>query len=157
MRRYAQHLTERVGDDELAASSAQTYYNIISGFCSYCVRDGVLPANPALRDRAREELPTDDSDGRQQFWDPDTREQFLRWIDDRAYEAIETDNEDARLEARDRAFVYLLAYSGVRGAEILRTSADEREGRQGLRWQNVTLPNPDADTESGTLRVFGKA
>ncbi|MFC7192636.1 tyrosine-type recombinase/integrase [Halocatena marina] len=157
MRRYAQHLTERVGEDELAASSAQTYYNIVSGFCSYCVRDGVLPSNPALRDRAREELPTDDSDGRQQFWDPETRDRFLRWIDDRAYEAIDADGRAARLEARDRAFVYLLAYSGVRGAEILRTSADEREGRQGLRWRNVTLPDPDADADSGTLRVFGKA
>jgi integrase len=157
MRRYAQDLTERVGNDELAASSAQTYYNIVSGFLSYCVRDGVLPTNPALRDRAREELPTDDSDGKQQFWDPDIREQFLRWIDDRAYDAIETDGRDAHLEARDRAFVYLLAYSGVRGAEILRTSADDREGRQGLRWHNVTLPDPDADQESGTLRVFGKA
>jgi integrase len=157
MRRYAQDLTERVGNDELAAASAQTYYNIVSGFLSYCVRDGVLPTNPALRDRAREELPTDDSDGKQQFWDPETREQFLRWIDDRAYEAIETDGRDAHLEARDRAFVYLLAYSGVRGAEILRTSADDREGRQGLRWHNITLPDPTADQESGTLRVFGKA
>lgn len=91
LRRYAQHLTERVGDDELAASSAQTYYNIVSGFLSYCVRDGVLPTNPALRDRAREELPTDDGDGRQQFWDPDTRDRLLHWIDERAYEAIETD------------------------------------------------------------------
>ncbi len=117
----------------------------------------MLPSNPALRDRAREELPTDDSDGRQQFWDPETRDRYLRWIDDRAYEAIETDGSDVRLEARDRASVYLLAYSGVRGAKILRTSADEREGRQGLRWQNVTLPEPDADAESGTLRVFGKA
>jgi integrase len=157
MRRYAQDLTERVGNDELAASSAQTYYNIVSGFLSYCVRDGVLPTNPALRDRAREELPTDDSDGKQQFWDPETRDRFLRWIDDRAYEAIETDGRDAHLEARDRAFVSLLAYSGVRGAEVLRTSADDREGRQGLRWHNVTLPDPEADQESGTLRVFGKA
>jgi integrase len=157
MRRYAQQLTERVGDDELAASSAQTYYNIVSGFLSYCVRDGVLPTNPALRERAREELPTDDGDGRQQFWDPETRDRFLRWIDERAYEAIETEGRAARLEARDRAFVHLLAYSGVRGAEVLRTSADDREGRQGLRWRNVTLPAPEADQESGTLHVFGKA
>jgi integrase len=157
MRRYAQSLTERVGDDELAASSAQTYYNIVSGFLSYCVRDGMLPTNPALRDRAREELPTDDGDGRQQFWDPETRDRFLRWINERTYEAIETDGRAARLEARDRAFVYLLAYSGVRGAEVLRTSADDREGRQGLRWRNVTLPASEDDQESGTLRVFGKA
>lgn len=121
------------------------------------MRDGVLPTNPALRDRAREELPTDDGDGRQQFWDPDTRDRFLHWIDERAYDAIEADGLDARLEARDRAFVYLLAYSGVRGAEVLRTSADDREGRQGLRWHNVTLPAPEDNQESGTLRVFGKA
>jgi integrase len=70
---------------------------------------------------------------------------------------IETDGRDAHLEDRDRAFVSLLAYSGVRGAEILRTSADDREGRQGLRWHNVTLPAPTADQESGTLRGFGKA
>ncbi|WP_330633347.1 tyrosine-type recombinase/integrase [Halocatena halophila] len=157
LRRYAQHLTTKVGDDELAASSAHTYYNIISGFCSYCVRDGVLPSNPAQRERAREELPTDDSDDRQQFWDPDTRDRFLSWLDDRAYDAIEASGTDARLEVRDRAFGYVLAYSGVRGAEILRTSADDREGRQGLRWHNVSLPETDAETESGTLRVFGKA
>lgn len=157
LRRYAQHLAKNVDEGELAASSAHTYYNIISGFCSYCVRDGVLPSNPAHRDRAREELPIDDSDDRQQFWDPDTRDRFLRWLDDRAYEAIETDGHDARLEVRDRAFGYLLAYAGVRGAEVLRVSADDREGRQGLRWHNVSLPDPDSDSESGTLRVFGKA
>lgn len=27
----------------------------------------------------------------------------------------------------------------------------------GLRWQNVTLPDPDDAADSGTLRVFGKA
>ncbi len=157
LRRYAQHLSTQVGRDDFAASSAHTYYNIVSGFCSYCVRDGVLPSNPAQRERAREELPTDDSDDRQQFWDADTRDRFLQWLDDRAYEVIDRNGTDALQEIRDRAFGYLLAYSGVRGAEILRTSVDDREGRQGLRWRNVSFPEADAETESGTLRVFGKA
>lgn len=74
-----------------------------------------------------------------------------------SYEAIKTDGHDARLEVRDRAFGYLLAYASVRGAEVLRVSADDREGRQGLRWHNVSLPEADGGDESGTLRVFGKA
>ena len=50
-------------------------------------------------------------------------------------------------ELRDRALAALLAYSGVRGGEILRDLNDER--RSGLRWRDV-------DLEAGTLAILGK-
>lgn len=56
----------------------------------------------------------------------ETCDRFLRWIDNRAYEMIETVDKDVRLEARDQVFVSLLAYFGIHGAEVLRMSADER-------------------------------
>lgn len=144
MRRYAQRLARRVDAGAISASSAETYYNVVSGFLSYAVRDGELAANPAVRERAREALPSGTADETQQFWTPAVREQFLSWLDARI------DESDDLSRARDRAFTYLLAYSGVRGAEVLRSSADDREGRQGLRWKRL-------DLSSGTLRVFGKA
>lgn len=150
MRRYAQRLGRRVRGGDVAPSTARTYYNVVSGFLSFAVRDGVLDRNPALTDRAREPLPDDDTDNDQQFWDRESRDRILRYVDDRAYEAIEERGSDALQEARDRAVVYLLAYTGVRGAEVLRSQHDSREGRQGLRWKHV-------DTDRWVLRVFGKA
>lgn len=44
---------------------------------------------------------------------------------------------DAVTELRDRAFVYVLAYTGVRGGEILRDPNDA--DREGLRWGDVNL------------------
>jgi integrase len=54
MRRYAQ----RVDAGGLAASTATTYWAYLSGFLSYAVRDGLLDRNPALAERATEELPS---------------------------------------------------------------------------------------------------
>ena len=150
MRRYAQRLDQRVTAGGIQASSAKTYWSVIGGFLSYAMRDGELAHNPAITDRAREPLPYDDGDRSQQFWDPETRTEFLRYLDDRASQAIEDRGSAAIEEARDRALVYLLAFTGVRGAEVFRSSHDDREGRQGLRWRNV-------DLEAGTLRVFGKS
>ena len=45
--------------------------------------------------------------------------------------------------------MYVLGYSGVRGAEVLSHSKDDREGRNGLRWENV-------DLDAGTMLVSGK-
>jgi hypothetical protein len=52
MRRYVQHLTERVSDD---------------------------------------------GNGRQQFWDPEIRDQFHHWIDERTYEAIAAASQPAAI------------------------------------------------------------
>lgn len=51
-------------------------------------------------------------------------------------------------ELRNRALVYLLAYSRARSAEVLRGPNDAR--RDGLRWGDV-------DLEEGVLTVLGKS
>lgn len=150
LRRYADRLAQRVEAGAISASSAQTYYNVISGFLGFCVRDGALTRNPALADRAREPLPRDDEDRTQQFWTRDVRRRLVRHTDDAASEAIESDGTDAGLAVRDRALVHVLAYTGVRGAEVFRVSGDEREGRKGLTWGRV-------DVDAWTFRVWGKA
>jgi integrase len=150
LRRYADRLAQRVDAGGISASSAQTYFNVISGFLGFCVRDGDLARNPALSNRAREPLPRDDEDHTQQFWSRDVRQRLVRHADDAAYEAIEREGSDARGAVRDRALVHVLAYTGVRGAEVFRVSGDDRTGRQGLTWDRV-------DTDAWTFRVWGKA
>ncbi len=55
---------------------------------------------------------------------------------------------DAFEEVRNRALIYVLAYSGVRGSEVL---ADSRhDDRNGLRWSDVYL-------ENSMIQVFGKS
>jgi len=49
---------------------------------------------------------------------------------------------------RDRALVYLLAYSGTRGGEILSDPRDDR--RNGLLWSDI-------DLESNQFQVLGKS
>ncbi|MDS0300739.1 recombinase XerD [Halogeometricum sp. S1BR25-6] len=150
LRRYADRLNQRVRADGIEASTAGMYYDVVSGFLGYCVRDGVLSRNPALTERAREPLPRDDEDRTQQFWTPEVRRTLVEYANDRAYEAIEADGLDAMRSVRDRAFVHVLAYTGVRGAEVFRVSGDDRSGRQGLTWKRV-------DTDSWTFRVWGKS
>ncbi|MDS0300304.1 site-specific integrase [Halogeometricum sp. S1BR25-6] len=150
LRRYADRLAQRVEAGGISASSAGTYFNVISGFLSFCVRDGDLLRNPALSNRAREPLPRDDREPDRQFWSPDVRRRLVQYTNDRAYKAIEADGMDAHGEVRDRALVHVIAYTGVRGAEVFRVSGDDREGRQGLTWDRV-------DTDAWTFRVWGKA
>lgn len=95
-------------------------------------------------------MPRDDQDRTQQFWTPQVRQRLVQYINDRAYDAIHDDNEDATQAVQDRAFIHLLAYTGVRGAEMFRVSGDDREGRQGLAWSRVNW-------ESWTFRVWGKS
>jgi len=54
---------------------------------------------------------------------------------------------DAIQEFRDRALVYVLCYSGVRGGEIVADPKDER--RNGLNWGDVSL-------EDRTMTVLAK-
>jgi integrase len=150
MRHYAAMLARRVDDGELAASSAKTYYDTVSGFLGHAVRDGHLDRNPALSNRAREPLPRDTSEADRQFWRDEERTAILRHVDERAHDAIDEHGFDALREVRDRALVYTLAYTGVRGAEILRHPRDDHEGRQGLRWKRV-------DLDASVMRVLGKS
>ncbi|MFC5973877.1 tyrosine-type recombinase/integrase [Halomarina salina] len=150
LRRYAERLDDRVTAGGIAGSTATTYFSYVSGFLTYCVRDGRLPTNPALTTTAREAVPADDSArADQQFWTSEQRRRLVAHVDRRAADAIDEHGFDARVEARDRALVRMLAYAAVRGAEVLRHPKDDREGRQGVRWSDV-------DLDRNTLRVLGK-
>ena len=85
----------------------------------------------------------------QQFWTPEQREQILNYVNKRAHDAIEERGLDTGIEARDRALVAVLAFTGVRGSEIFRAEHDNRIGRQGLRWRDV-------DLDEQTISVLGK-
>ena len=154
LRRYARHLRRRTASGAIVGSTAHTYYAQVRAFLSWCVREELLAENPAKKRRATEELP-DESAGKtgdggpdQQFWSPDQREAIVRYVDDRAHEAIDDHGSAAVVETRDRALVTLLAYAGVRGGEVLRSATDDR--RRGLRWRAV-------DLDAGTARLLGKS
>lgn len=150
-RRYAQYLRECVRGEEqaLSASSANTYYAYVRAFLGWCVRDGRINMNPATQNQATEELPEDSDRPDRQFWKEQDRKALLSFVDKRVDESFEEHNNIPQRRAyRDRALVYLLALSGVRGAEIFNAPEDER--RNGLQWSDV-------DLENGTLEVLGKS
>jgi integrase len=138
LREYARHLARQ----DWTAGTVRTYYAYVSAFCGWAVREGHLAENVAQRRNATEPIPDDGGheSGDQQAWSAEDRQQLTRFVDEQASTAID-DIAENRREAikacRDRALVYLLSYSGVRGAEVLRDWSDER--RQGLRWENVNL------------------
>ncbi|WP_273837952.1 phage integrase SAM-like domain-containing protein [Halococcus sp. PRR34] len=138
LREYARYLTRQ----GWTAGTVRTYYAYISAFCAWGVREGLLPENVAQRRNATEPIPDDGGhkSGDQQAWSAEDRQQLTTFVDEQAHPAIDEIGEDreATIKAcRDRALVYLLSYSGVRGAEVLRDRSDER--RQGLRWEDVHL------------------
>lgn len=143
-RRWTQDLARR---DDLAASSARTYYALARATFGWWVRDERLETNPMEAARVEEALPRDDGDADRQYWSEDAREQLLTFVDDRAHDALEDDGDAARA-FRDRELVYLLADTGVRGAEVCSVSSDER--RDGLRWEDV-------DLDAGVIEVLGKS
>jgi integrase len=149
MRRYAQHLAQRERADGISAATARRYYAYVRAFLTWCVRDGLLDRNPAETERATSELPDDTDESDQQFWSPENRSALLSFLDERAREAVDDGDADPSTPVRDRALVALLAYSGVRGAEVFRARDDDRAGRQGVRWSHV-------DLDRGVLRVYGK-
>jgi integrase len=159
MMQYAEHLHRRADarvadpDDEagITGRTAQQYYALVRAFFTYCVKWGYREENPAEHKPAMEELP-DASLGadsnHQQFWSPRERTAFIQYVDKRAHDAISERGSDAVEEARDRALVYLFAYSGARSAELLRDPNDSR--RTGVTWADV-------DPEAGVIRVLGKS
>lgn len=151
MRSYAQDLRSDVRDGEFEASTANTYYAAVRACLTWGVEDGILVENPAAAARATKELPEDSTEPSRQVWDPDDVQALLKYTDQCVDDALqEGDLADARGPIRDRALVSVLAFSGVRGAEVFRNSGDDRRGRQGLRWSNV-------DLDEGTLYVLGKS
>lgn len=149
---YALQLAQRVHDGSLSPSTAQRYFAYVSACLSYGVRQGRLDRNPALTEAAKEDLPEQRRSDRtdQQFWSPSQREAIVSFVDDRATSARTDRSVDTLFAARDRALVRILAFAGVRGAEVFSHPKDDREGRCGLRWENV-------DLDAGTMLVFGKS
>ncbi|QLG64157.1 tyrosine-type recombinase/integrase [Halorarum salinum] len=152
MRAYAKHLRRRAtAEDGISASTANTYYAYVSGCLGYGVRDVALSRNPARTEAAREELPAiEGKRSDQQFWSREQRESLLDHARARAGDAIVAEPFEAYAETRDHALVAVLAFAGVRGAEVLRHRKDDRRGRDGLRWSRV-------DLEAGTMEVLGKS
>jgi len=154
---YAEHLADAVADaedrsttiDGISAATAWTYYDFVSAYLSYLVEWEYLEENPARKGLATDQLPprpnqkTDEAD----FWAPEDRKALLRFADRRAEQALDEHGADAIEALRDRALIYLLAYTGVRGGEVLADSRDDR--RDGLRWEDIAL-------DGGHLWVLGK-
>ncbi|SDL09325.1 tyrosine-type recombinase/integrase [Natronorubrum texcoconense] len=149
MRNYASYLKRRSDAEEgIAATTARTYYNYVSALLSWAVEVEQLAENPAEKRRAKKPLPkATTNSGDQQFWSPEQRRAITEYVDERAREAIAVDGTDAFEAVRNRALVAMLAYSGVRGAEVLADARDDR--RNGLRWGDV-------DLENGVITVLGK-
>jgi len=160
-REYARHLA---GERGLKQNTVQTYYAYVSAWCGWCVNEGYLGAHYAQRASARAPLPDDDGrkPGDQQAWTAQQRHELTRYVDERAREAIETytalpadadrrERQRARYAAikatRDRALVFVLAYTAVRVGELLRDPDDPR--RRGVRWEDISL-------DDGSLDVYRK-
>ena len=148
-RRYARHLKQRTRDGDLKASTAATYYAYVRAFLTFCVADELLDSNPAKAKRATDELPEDLGDADRQFWRAEERRAILRYVDARVDRALDGDADVPRERAfRDRAIVYLLGLSGVRGAEVFAEPSDDK--RTGVTWGDVQL-------DAGAVRVLGKS
>jgi len=149
-REYARHLA---GDRGLKQNTVQTYYRYISAWCGWCVNEGYLEAHYAQRASAMAPLPEDDGrkPGDQQAWTSEQRHALTRHVDERARDAVEAyttlpvdtdplDKQRARYAAlkaaRDRALVFVLAYTAVRVGELLRDPNDPR--RRGVRWEEIS-------------------
>jgi integrase len=151
-RRYAQHLRERVHDDEdpLSAASAHAngpYFTIVRAFLGWCVDDERIESNPARPNRVKEALPEHHGDHDRQFWSAEARETLLDFVSERAHDSLEQSADERERAFRDRALVTMLAFTGARGAELFADPRDEH--RNGLRWGDV-------DFERGIAVVFGK-
>lgn len=154
-RRYARFLVGR-GNTK---ATTRTYYAYVSSFCGWAVDEGYLDRHYATTSVAWAPLPDTDGhrSGEQQAWAPEHRDRITRYVDDQADAAIDARSDDEDDEesgvyrsihaCRDRALVYVLAYTAVRGAEILRVPDDAR--RDGLTWADV-------DLDAQSLTVFRK-
>lgn len=160
-REYARYLA---GDRGLKQNTVQTYYRYISAWCGWCVNEGYLKAHYAQRASAMAPLPKDDGrkPGDQQAWTSDQRHAITRYANERAHDAVEAyttlpdstdplDKQRARYEAlkasRDRALVFVFAYTAVRVGELLRDPNDPR--RRGVCWEDISL-------EDGSMDVYRK-
>ncbi|WP_135822972.1 tyrosine-type recombinase/integrase [Halostella litorea] len=156
--RYPKYLARRVkandgdADGGITRGTAWTYFNAVRSYLAWCVAWRDLEDNPADSATVIDEMPDrpSRSSADQQFWSPAQRQTLLQYVDERAHEAIDEEGSDALAPVRDRALAYLIGYAGVRGAEVLSRSDDDRDGRNGATWA-------DLDLENRTIDVFGKS
>jgi integrase len=140
-------------DDEesniTASSTVTQYYDYVAAWLGWAVRDQYLDRNPARTETATEPLPEVSTEPDRQFWRERERDAICATTDKLVDDALDNANKRDRLQAyRDRALVYLLAYSGCRGAEIAKVSDDAK--RNGLRWSDLNL-------DDGIVFVYGKS
>jgi integrase len=163
-----------------AQSTVNLYYAYIASFSEWATREGYLPRHYARMADAERHLPDGDEEqrpGEEQSWKPQWRNALTQHVDREANDRLdaldETDpaatrddreafqaRQRARYRAikalRDRALAYTLAFTGLRGAEFLDEPRDDRDGRNGLLWREVSLPSREADGESGYATVYRK-
>jgi len=153
-RAYARHLRGK----DFAPSTVRTYYAYVSAWAGWCQQEGYFSEHYATRADAREPIPEEErsrSDTKQ-MWGPEERKRVTRTVDQLFHDAADElssihvddtlDRERQRFKllktARNRALVYLLAYTGARTAEILADPRDSR--REGLLWEDVNLESQSA-------------
>ncbi|MCF2164981.1 MULTISPECIES: tyrosine-type recombinase/integrase [Halobacterium] len=158
-RDYARYLANERG---LKQNTTQTYYAYLSSWTGWCVTEGYLDVHYAKRSTARGPLPDDDGrrPGDQQAWSPDHRHQLTEFVTEQFKTALQRHRQTgaesrerassryyAIKAARDRALVYVVAYTAVRIGELLRDPSDPR--RRGLRWEEVNV-------DDGSITVYRK-
>lgn len=127
MSAYALYLAKRTEEEEIAASTAQTYFHFTSAFLSWCRENDLIATNPATYSDVQENLPEEAAKKEQQFWSEEKLERLLEAVN---RNAIIADSSEKLTANRDRALVYLLSFSGALSAELLKSPTDSR--RDGL-------------------------
>lgn len=75
LRQFGLRLADRYRNEEIAGSTANTYFAYVRAFLSFCMRDELPDTNPADTKRAEEYLPEDTLTRETQFWSKEQREQ----------------------------------------------------------------------------------
>jgi integrase len=122
---YARHLAARSRGGELTGGTAHTYYSYVSAFLAWCVEWERLDTNQARKGPAMNTLPEDHGGESRQFWTAEAREALRSYVDDRAHDALESEEIDRRQAFRDRSIACVLALTGARGCEVFRDPADD--------------------------------
>jgi integrase len=136
-----------------------TRYGNLSAYLGWSVDEGYLEENPARDDRALDPLPEDDGrrSGDEQAWSDSQRLEITDYVDERVQTILDDVERGEGLDAksrweilqarRDRALVYLFAYSGIRVGELLKDGSDDR--RTGVTWS-------DLEVDDNRLTVLSK-
>lgn len=145
MSEYASHLAECTEDEQIAASTAQTYFHYISAFLGWCREQDLIVTNPATYSEVQEHLPEEAAKKEQQFWSDEKLERLLEAVN---RSAIVADSDEKLIANRNRALVYLVSFSGALSAELLKSSEDNR--RDGLSWGELNF-------DTYEIEVLGKS